>query len=349
MPTAPLESDFSRGMRVASGFLNPAVQDIQTAIDRSKMDKVANQLLSQQLNTDTPPRAAMVGWGKNPQTGEWNQPIAGLNTQGTAPRVGTGGLSELSLRNKIAEQNIINQLRQAQSLEASAKAQAYLNPQPKQITPYEAEMIKYREQEKQRQLDEAKAKQTAAEQAKIAKSTLDWQNKNAQTLETLTKEFNNLHGSDKLRNAASEFFNAAATGTLHRVSPNPQAGKMDPTGKYVQGNWIDDPNGQYYHYKSADLIDDSTDAQPIKMTEMQSFLDRKAAIDAAGGRLLPTPHAAAVLDAQGNPVIGKQATVQQPNQTNQPNLPAPSTKEEYDAIPSGSQFIDGDGQTKVKP
>jgi hypothetical protein len=37
------------------------------------------------------------------------------------------------------------------------------------------------------------------------------------------------------------------------------------------------------------------------------------------------------------------------SQGNQSTLPTPSTQEEYDAIPSGQSFIDGDGMTKMKP
>jgi hypothetical protein len=82
---------------------------ISGAIQQSKQDAVANQL----LNQANPPRAGLVDPGVNPQTGTANVIAPGVSTVGTAPA--TGGLAELRLRQQFQQQQQQDALRQAQT------------------------------------------------------------------------------------------------------------------------------------------------------------------------------------------------------------------------------------------
>jgi hypothetical protein len=350
MPIAPFESDFARGARVVGGILGPAGQDIQAAIDRDKMNKVANQLMSQQLNTTDPPRAALVAPGVNAQ-GQANVIAPGTNIAGSSPQVARGGLTELTLRDKVQEQQIINQLRASQAQMYQAKAQNFLQPDTTPaLTPFQQLEQQHWQAEQQRLQGEADQKK----QDELTKSVKSWQDKNAKTLGTLADDVDTKYG----KGAAEDFFNSWSTGTMGRGNPDPK----NP------GSYIYNPNGQFYYTNP--VVDNSDPQNPkvvkparaIKTFEFEDLLSQKKAIEDAGGRLVPAPKAAAITDAQGNPVIG------QPPSTNQPavptanpkpltalspaeiaKLPHPLTPAEFAAIPSGTQMVDRDGIPKIKP
>lgn len=321
-------SDYARGVQSA-GWLTGAAKDIQDAINQQKMNKVANQLMN---SGDYAPRAGLVSAGVDPATGKPNTIGADVSKVGTMPR--TGGLTEYTLREKANEQNIINQLRQAQTVEA---LQRFSNRgTTPALTPYQQLQEQHYQTEQQRLAQERDQKNQDA----LTKSVRAWQEKNAQTLETLAKEVDTKYG----KGASEDLFNSWSNGTMGRGDPDPN----NP------GSYIYNPNGQFY-YTNPEYDQNGKVTKParaLKTYEFEDLLRRKKDIEDAGGRLLPAPRADLV-----NPNPSKVVPIPPANSgdvnkplTQIPNatLPKPTTKEEYDAIPPGAQFVDTDGQTKTK-
>jgi hypothetical protein len=90
------------------GIPNPAdlVKQLGAAVQQQRQQALQNQVANQMMNTQVPPRAALVAPGVNPQTGAANVVRPTVMTTGTAPF--TGGMDELQAR--VNAQKLINQL-----------------------------------------------------------------------------------------------------------------------------------------------------------------------------------------------------------------------------------------------
>ena len=329
------------------------VQAKRQQAQQAQMDTVANQLINQQLNTANAPRAALAGQGTLSNAAYQNLRQSNVNFQGTAPQTGMGGgVAELQLRLGAAKQDLANQIE-------SAKLQAYLkalNAPPAQ--PQQQAGPDWHQQLQEQKVLAAQTKQFQA-----------WQQKNGLDATKLATQFDKTYG----KGSAENFYNATTQGTGVR-------------GNIVGGNFIPDQNGDYYTYdadkaqgspglfgmgahpaNAADLKDSL-----IKYSDLQSYLDKAQQIKDAGGILYPSQYPQELMGTAPRAQL-----VSQPAQPAQPvnadifgpggqydvtqgngggggasaaaNLPTPSTQDDYDALDSGSSFVDGDGQVKVKP
>src|SRR5262245_53742343 len=98
------------------------IKAIGNEIQMRRQNEVANQI----LNTQTPPRGALVAPGVNPATGQPNVIRPGTPTFGSAPA--TGGMGELELRQQLAQSDLADQLKRAQIAEHLARAQKLTTP-----------------------------------------------------------------------------------------------------------------------------------------------------------------------------------------------------------------------------
>jgi hypothetical protein len=341
------------------------VKAIVNMVQQNRMNAVANQL----LNTQNAPRAALVGQGQVPNQ-VWDNPATwadlrqkGLGIQGTAPA--TGGTMELALRNEQAKADLANQqaqiesaLKMAQIQDYLAKAQGTGSYAKEKLTPYQQKEVEWHLQTEQQKQEEARTKQFET-----------WQEKNALDAPKLAQSFEKVYG----KGSAENFYNAVTAGTGVR-------------GNIVNGEFIPDENGEYYTHdadtargipaESGGLFGmgavpakRATAAQLkgslIKYDALQSYMDKAKQIEDAGGKLYPTEYpkelygtapratpvnAAPSADqaAQALP-SGASPEVPVPSDSGaSAQLPTPQTQEDYDAIPSGSNFIDVDGIQKTK-
>jgi hypothetical protein len=83
-----------------------AIQKSQAAAKLQQQQQLQNQVANQMMNTQVPPRAALVAPGVNPQTGAANVVKPTVSTAGTAPF--TGGMDQLQAQ--VNAQKLINQL-----------------------------------------------------------------------------------------------------------------------------------------------------------------------------------------------------------------------------------------------
>jgi hypothetical protein len=349
---SPYASAFTGG----SQFGGDIVQGIANIIQQNRQNAIANQI----LNTQNAPRAGLVAPGVNPQSGAANVIPAGVSTAGTAPQ--TGGTLELAMRNEQAKQDLANQqaqlaiaLKKAQIQDYIARAQGIgrYALKPTQTVDWHQQLL----EEKQRAAQD--------------KAFVQWQQKNALDAPKLAANFDKTYGNG----SAEQFYNSVQQGTGMR-------------GNLVNGNFIPDPNGEYYA-SDADAARGSQGilglgARPatskelqgklIKYSDLQSYVDKLQQVQDAGGTLYPTQYPKEMYGpapraqlVNAPPTVARATLVSQPADTGtlgdealaqevinsgagsaSANLPTPQTQADYDAIPSGSDFIDVDGIQKTK-
>ena len=334
---------FSEGMKIGQTVgtdIGNLIQAIQTQRENQRLNDVANQL----MNTQNAPRAGLVDLGLNPQTGEPNVTVEpGYSSQGTQPA--TGGLDELKLRQAFQQQQLADAIKQAQLAKALAP------PVAKPLTPYQ----QLQEQHYQQQ-QEIKAQENAQKQRE----------RMADTLPKVEQEFDGIYG----KGAGEKVFNALQSGTggLFNI---------------VNGQIMPDPNGEFF--TPDDATQSGVDAQGnplpalkppskvtrIRWTDLQPYVERVKRIQAGGGRYIPPDTAPRAQPLTSADVPNVPADTSQPQTDtgtatdtgtdtssvtdggSSANLASsgiaqPTTLDDYNAIPTGSLFIDGDGLTKRK-
>ena len=315
---------FELGSSLVDAFLK--------AQQQHRMDVIANQI----QNTQAPPRAALVGQGTVP-TATWDDPATwaalrqkGLGTTGTAPA--SGGVLELQMRQaqsaieaKAQQQALEDAYKRAQIADLVAKA-AGKGYYSKDLTPAQQLAEQHRqwqEDEKTRAniLAQAKAQQTAA----------------TDTPQKVLKDFNALYpgkttdpNTDTSLTQGEAVYNALNQGTGAR-------------GNVVNGQFIGDPNGDYFTWQGDAHGKPASQVPKVKWDALQPFIQRLDKITQAGGSIVP-PMVARALPVRGQPPPTSGAPTAAPGA----GLPTPQTQDDYDAIPSGSQFVDVDGITKTK-
>jgi hypothetical protein len=340
------QSDWERGVKAAQGITGQAT-NLADAIVQLQQNARQNAVANQLLNTATPPRAALVDPGVDPSSGQANVVPAGVSTAGTAPA--TGGVAQLSLQQKMQQQDLADQLKRAQieNYLAQARGTGRYAPKPTgQLTPYQqtqqiSNQVKAEEATRQKVLAQAQKTQAAS----------------TDTFEKLDKDFNTVYG----KGSGEKYFNALSSGAGTR-------------GNIVGGQFVPDANGQYYtpdtvasHQEGGFLGMGTTTAwpklddlenRPVKMDSLQPFLDRFKQIQQGGGKAVPPMVARAEPVTQADILVQKLNLPSAAAQSDQgaatadqsaSNLPSPSSQDEYDQLPSGSQFVDGDGAVKTKP
>lgn len=340
------QSPIQRGMSVGQQLgtdVGSLIQAFYQAKQNQRMNDVANQLMNTPSNYD-------------PVSDVVNQ--EGLSDQfQTTPEVGamapgaTGGVAEYNLRQRFQQNQLANQLRQAQITRELNLAQGGAAEQG--LTPYQQLQEQHFQQQQEQKRQAAIQKQRAA---------------NADSLPKLQKEFESLYG----KGSASIFYNAAQSGTGGRFN-------------IVNGQVQPDPNGQYFTPDNAVQTDqagkpvtDSTGATQMKLpsqirripyTDLQNYMNRVAAVRAGGGAAAGAADTGTAdtdidteLQSETAPQADTTATdtsgadtsdtdttnTDTSGDTTQANLPQPTTIADYNAIPVGSLFIDGDGLTKRK-
>jgi hypothetical protein len=274
---------------------------------------------------------------------------------------GGGGMAELQLRQQMAQQDLADQLKRAQIQNYLRLAQ---RPSAGQLTPAQQLAEQHRQNQEDERLRQATLTQAQKQQAA-----------NTDTLPKVLKDFSALYPGK-----ATDDTGASVTqGEAIYNSLNQGSGAR---GNVVNGQFIGDPNGEYYTWQS-DAHGKTASAVPkVKWDVLQPFINRVDAIQKAGGSVVP-PLVARALPVSGQPgavpqtlpLRGQPGAVPQTlPQQGQPqavptqlgdealaqeaidsganassNLPQPSTQDEYDALDSGASFVDGDGQVKVKP
>jgi len=365
------------------------MQGIAAIVQQNRMNQVANQI----LNTQNAPRAALAGQGTVPSS-VWNNPATwaqirqnNLGITGTAPA--TGGTLELAMQNEQAQENLKAQQQQLANALKMAQIQNYLSLTQRraglgagQLTPAQqlAEQHRLAQQENQNQ---ARAIAYAQKQ----------QQAGIDTPEKVLKDFNSTYpgkiadpGGDvdaqgnPLRVSQGEaFYNALSQGLGGRGNIVNGQFVGDPNGDYytpiggqtVPGQTMDDPNAPRGIFGGAPQIPKIASAQglpasqvpKIKWADLQPYMTRLDQIKAGGGRYTPALRAQPVTGpsavAQAAPTgqttdtsgLPPGASGPLPDTTQSaaaPSLPSPQTQSDYDAIPSGSQFVDTDGITKTK-
>jgi hypothetical protein len=316
-------SAFGQGWNVGSSLAGAIVK----AQQQRELDAVAKDLMT--------PRAGLVSAGVDPVTKKPNVIPAGVSTVGTAPPL-FGNYAELKLRQALQQQDLENQYKQAQTAEALAKAYGtggYTKTAKPEFTPYQRKQIEWHQREEERKQTEARQKQFET-----------FQQKNALDTPKLAQSFDKIHGKD----SAQKFYDAVTQDSGLR-------------GNIVNGEFIPDENGEYYTHdatnarpieaKPANIF--GMGAQPkkyaraddlkgtlIKYAELQSYLAKAKEIEDAGGKLYPSEYPKELMGTAPRAQLVTPGTS---------NLPTPSTQAEFEALPSKTQFIDGDGQIKVKP
>jgi hypothetical protein len=345
-------------------FGGDIVQGIANIIQQHRMNAVANQI----LNTQNAPRAGLVAPGVNPQSGQANVIPAGVSTAGTAPAA--GGILELAMRNQQAKADLANQQAQLANALKMAQIQDYLAKaqgtgryaKSDKLTPYQQKVAEWHQKlEEQKQLDA----QTKAFQS--------WQQKNALDASKLAQNFDKTYG----KGSAENFYNAVTSGT--GVRGNLVNGQFipDENGEYYTHD-ADAAQGSpgLFGIGAKPASADQLKGKLIKYDALQSYLDKAKQIEDAGGKLYPTqypkelygpaaPRAALVNAAPGAAqtaaatqpadtmgTLGDEALAQEVTDSGSASssaqLPTPQTQDDYDAIPSGSDFIDVDGIQKTK-
>jgi hypothetical protein len=275
-----------------------------------------------------------------------------LGTTGTAPA--SGGILELQMRQaqsaieaKAQQQALEDAHKRAQIADLVAKAagRGYYARQPRSATGQLTPAQQLAEQHRQWQEDERLRTATLAQARKEQAAATD-------TMPKVLKDFNTLYpGKTKDPNdpdtsltQGEAIYNSLQQGSGAR-------------GNVVNGQFTGDPNGEYYTWYSDAHGKPASQVPKVKWDILQPFMQRVENIQKAGGQVVP-PMVARALPVRGQP--GPQAapapapaqTAQTAAQTTQStdtsNLPRPQTQDEYEAIPTGSQFVDVDGITKTK-
>jgi hypothetical protein len=359
-----------------SQFGGDLVKGIVNLMQQNRMNAVANQI----LNTRNPPRAALVGQGRVP-TQVWDNPATwqllrqkGLGIQGTEKA--TGGTMELALRNEQAKAELANQQAQVENALKMAQIQDYLAKvagtgyYAKQQTPTKAgDWHQQLEEQKQRNA------QTKAFQS--------WQEKNALDSTKLAQHFDKIYGG---KGSAENFYNAVTSGTGLRGNLVNGQFIPDENGEYYTHD-ADTARGSpgLFGVGARPATSKQLKGSLIKYNDLQAYIDKAKQIEDAGGKLYPTeypkelygpapratlinaaPGAAQTTQALPSGVSpapratlvnalslpsGVSPEVPVPSDLDSganAQLPTPQTQDDYDAIPSGSDFIDVDGIQKTK-
>jgi hypothetical protein len=309
-------------------FGGDIVQGINQLMEQRRMDQIANEILTKQYGVQNlPQRPGFNWWGGGNQA---------------------GGTAELAMRQaqaaieaKAQEQALAAQLKKAQIANYIAMTQGtgrYAKPPPGQLTPAQ----QLAEQHRQWQEDERLRQATLAQARKEQAAATD-------TMPKVLKDFNTLYpGKTKDPNdpdtsltQGEAIYNSLQQGSGAR-------------GNVVDGQFVGDPNGEYYSWYSDVHGKPASQVPKVKWDILQPFMQRVENIQKAGGQVVP-PMVARALPVRGQP--GPQAapapapaTAPAPTTqaTDTSNLPSPQTQDEYEAIPTGSQFVDVDGITKTK-
>ena len=339
------------------------VKGIVNLMQQHRMNAIANQI----LNTRNPPRAALVGQGRVP-TQVWDNPATwqllrqkGLGIQGTAPA--TGGTMELALRNEQAKADLAAALQRAKIANELAKVQGTGRYAPKPQTPTKAADW-HQKLEEQKQLNAQ------------TKAFMSWQEKNALDTTKLAQHFDKIYGG---KGSAEAFYNAVTSGT--GVRGNIVNGQFipDENGEYYTHD-ADTARGSQgiFGLGAHPATSEQLKGKLIKYNDLQAYIDKAKQIEDAGGKLYPTeypkelygpaPRATLVNAAPGAaqttqnlpsgvspevPVPGELPSgvspeLPVPDESATAKLPTPQTQDEYDALDSGTSFIDVDGIQKTK-
>ena len=316
-------SEFQGGWDIGSALL----QGIANIRRQNRLDAIANAL----LNQANPPRAALVDPrggalkvipGVNAPAG--TDPNAPVPTTGTGPA--TGGLAELWLRQNLAQQNLVDQLRRAQIENYLAMARGTGRYAPKPAKPAGPTLGQIQTQLGKEETE----RQNILKQAGVA------QKAGTDTSEKLIKDFDSLYG----KGSAQKFLSAYTS----------QGGSY---GNFDGSQFTADPNGPYFTpdiVTSGQTVSADSITPPVKVSDLQPFLERYKRIQAGGGQYQPPMVARALPVTQADILAQRGGNLPAaPIAQDNTGAPTPSTQDEYDALPSGSEFIDGDGQLKVKP
>jgi hypothetical protein len=208
---------------------------------------------------------------------------------------------------------------------------------------------------------------------------MSWQEKNALDTTKLAQHFDKIYGG---KGSAEAFYNAVTSGTGLRGNLVNGQFIPDENGEYYTHD-ADTARGSpgLFGIGAHPATSEQLKGKLIKYNELQSYIDKAKQIEDAGGKLYPTqypkelygpaPRATLVNAAPGAaqttqnlpsgvspelPVPGELASGVSPelpvpsdsDSGAKAQLPTPQTQEDYEAIPSGSDFIDVDGIRKTK-
>jgi hypothetical protein len=309
------------------------VSGINQLMAQRRADQIANEILSKQYGVQNlPQRPGFNWWGQGGQT---------------------GGTAELQMRQaqaateaKAQQDALAAQLKRAQIANYLAMARG-TGRYSKDLTPAA-------------QLAEQHRQQAAEDKANAGrlKNIQAWQKANTYDVNRLAKEFDTIHG----KGSAERFYNAYAN-------------TSGSYGRLVNGQFVADPSGDVYTDTQVDPSTpvDASSVQTVPVAELQAYMGKLKDVQAAGGKLVPAPRAALVNAAP----VAAQTTQNLPSGVSpapratlvnalplpsgvspevpgdsdsgaNAQLPTPQTQDDYDAIPSGSDFIDVDGIQKTK-
>jgi hypothetical protein len=352
------------------------VKGIVNLMQQHRMEAIANQI----LNTRNPPRAALVGQGRVP-TQVWDNPATwqllrqkGLGIQGTEKA--TGGTLELALRNEQAKADLAAALQRAKIANELAKVQGTGRYAPKQQTPTKAADW-HQSLEEQKQLNA----QTKAFMSWQEKNALDT-TKLAQHFDKIyggkgsAEAFYNAvtsgtgvrgnivngqfipddngeyytHDADTARGSQGLFGIGARPATSEQLKG--KLIKYNDLQAYIdKAKQIEDAGGKLYPTEypkefygpapRAQLVNRGAlpgqNAAPGVSSAPRATLVNPLPLPSGVSPELPVPSDSV---AQTTPVPSDSGAKAQ--------LPTPQTQDDYDAIPSGSDFIDVDGIQKTK-
>jgi hypothetical protein len=350
-----------------SQFGGDLVKGIVSIMQQNRMNAIANQI----LNTRNPPRAALVGQGRVP-TQVWDNPATwqvirqkGLGIQGTEKA--TGGALELAMRNEQAKAELANQRAQVEDALKRAQTEHYL-AMARGTGGYAKPQTPTKTTDWHQSLEEQK------QQNARAKAFQAFQEKNALDAPKLAQQFDKIYG----KGSAENFYNAVTSGT--GVRGNLVNGQFipDENGEYYTHD-ADTARGSpgIFGLGAKPATAEQLKGSLIKYNDLQAYIDKSKQIEDAGGKLYPTqypkelygpaPRAQLVSAAPGVaqttgqeqplppgvspevPVPGELPSGVSPEvPVPKAQLPIPQTQEDYEAIPSGSDFIDVDGIQKTK-
>jgi len=381
---SPVAGAFEGGQQFGSELMQGIaniVQARQQQAQQAKMDAVANQLINQQLNTQNAPRAALAGQGTLSDAAYQKLRESNVNFQGTAPQSGLGGgVAELNLRMEAAKQDLANQLAQAkiQDFLAQVHGTGRWAAKAATITPYQQQELRVKQDQLEREQEAAVQAETKAAQEKtaITEGTL---------LNQFDKRYGKGQAQAYLDAFQA---GSLVRGRLGTDQDGDLKGKFiqDDNGDWVTtdqsaastpavpGTGLFGTGG-----KAAVVKDDFNKIKKIRFSDLQAYQNKLQDVQDAGGKLYPTaPRAIPVgaapppgteasrlagavpstaaqaqtdqgTDTMGDPFGPSGALdVTQGGGAGNANLPSPQTQDDYDAIPSGSPFIDTDGITKTK-
>jgi hypothetical protein len=318
-------------LEAGSQYGGDIVKGIVNLMQQRRMDQIANEILSKQYGVQNlPQHPGFNWWGQGGQT---------------------GGTAELAMRNEQAKAELANQrvqvedaLKRAQIQDYLAKAAGtgYYAKRAAGLTPAQ----QLTEQHRQYQEDERLRQATLAQARKEQAANID-------TLPKVQKDFSALYpGKTTDDTGATVTHGEAIYNSLNQGS--------GARGNVINGQFMGDPNGEYYTWQGDAHGKAASQVPKVRWDVLQPFMSRVDAIQKAGGKVVP-PMVARALPVRGQPAAPAPAPAQTTETTSEgettgegeettdtSSLPTPQTQDDYDAIPSGSDFIDVDGIQKTK-